>query len=371
MQPEPILRPTTARIDLSAISANLAAITAVVAPASVMPILKANAYGHGLIPIAQHLERQGVGQVGVAYLEEAVELRRAGLDLDILVMGGLVGNQIPHFIDHRLSITASSVDKLAAIDETAAQMGKRASVHLKIDTGMGRIGMKHTSAHRLFEATLAAGHTDVDGVYSHFARSDEADLGWTRTQLDRFNEALDFFPSHGLAMPPRHISNSGGILQVPEANFEMVRPGILLYGVYPSAEVPKTIPVRPALTWTSKVVYFKVLEPGQPVSYGSTWEPNQPTRIITIPVGYGDGYFRRLSNRGEIAIEGRRHPIVGNVCMDQFMVDIGGHSAYNGDQVELIGPTIGVEDVAEWAETIPYEVLTNINTRVPRVYENA
>jgi len=368
MSTEPILRPTTARIDLSAITENLEAIRSAVTPADVMPILKANAYGHGLVPIARHLQSIGVSRLGVAYMEEAVDLRNAGIDTDILVLGGLVGNQIPHFIEHRLSITASSVDKLEAIDRAAADLAKRASVHLKIDTGMGRIGMKHTSAHRLFEAARHAHHTDVDGVYSHFARADEADLSWARTQLARFEEALEFFPSHGLPTPPRHISNSGAILQLPEANFEIVRPGILLFGVYPSSEAARSIGVRPALSWTSRVVYFKVLEPGQPVSYGSTWEPSQATRIITIPVGYGDGYFRKLSNRGEIAIDGRRYPIVGRVCMDQFMVDIDGDSAYNGDEVELIGPTISAQDIAEWAETIPYEVLTNINTRVPRIY---
>lgn len=369
---EEILRPTTAEVDLSAITANLRAIEASVAPAAVMPILKANAYGHGMIPIAGHLQELGVGQVGVAYLEEAVALRRAGIEIDILVMGGLVGNQIPHFIEHDLIITASSVDKLRQIDEAAAEMDRRARVHLKIDTGMGRIGTKHTTAHTLFTATRETLHTDVTGVYSHFARADEADLEYSRLQLERFEEALRFFPDHDLPTPMRHMANSGAILQLPEANLEMVRPGILLYGVYPSAEAARTIEVRPALCWTSRVVYFKVVEPGQPVSYGSTWEPGAATRVVTVPVGYGDGYFRLLSNRGQVAINGRRYPIVGRVCMDQFMVDIGADSAYNGDQVVLLGSSgevdITAEDIAGWADTIPYEVLTNINTRVPRVY---
>ncbi len=322
-----VLGPTVARIDLSAITDNLAAIEAAVAPAAVMPIVKANAYGHGLIPVARHLQGLGVGQMGVAHLAEGVELRKAGIECDILVMGGLVANQIPSLIGHRLSITASSVEMLRQIDQTAAHLGKRANVHLKIDTGMGRIGTHHRSAGQLFEASLEATHTDVDGVYSHFATSDETDLSWPKTQLARFEEALDFFPAHGLETPMRHLSNSGGVLQLPKANFEMVRLGIMLYGVYPSAETTRTITVRPALSWTTKIVFSKVLEPGEPVSYGSTWSSAEATRIVTIPVGYGDGYFRLLSNQGEVAINGRRYPIVGRVCMDQFMVDIGEGSA--------------------------------------------
>lgn len=368
------VRPTFVEVDLDAISDNLAAIVAHVAPASVMPILKANAYGHGLVRIARHLETLGVREVGVAYLEEAVLLRRKGVAMDILVLGGLAASQTAAFIELGLTMTASSVSKIQRIDAVARAGGNTARVHLKIDTGMGRIGVSHRTAASLFEAATAAESVRVEAVYSHFACADEADLTSAHRQVDRFNEALAYYPERGLEMPRRHMANSGGIIQLPEAHFETVRPGILMYGIQPSADVPRIVPVRPALSWHSEVVYFKVLPEAESVSYGSTWTADGPTRLVTVPVGYGDGYFRLLSNRGEVVINGARHPIRGRVCMDQFMVDIGQSSAYNGDEVVLIGGDgafISVEDIATWADTIPYEVLTNINTRVPRVYRQA
>jgi len=183
---------------------------------------------------------------------------------------------------------------------------------------------------------------------------------------------LTWYDRHGVATPLRHMANSGAVLQLRESHLDLVRPGILLYGVYPSAEVARTIEVRPALSWKSRVVYFKVVQPGHPVSYGSTWQSDHPVRVVTVPVGYGDGYFRALSNVAQVVIRGKRYPVVGRVCMDQIMVNLEWDSAYNGDEVVLIGAdgdeVVTCEDLAEWAGTIPYEVLTNINTRVPRVY---
>ncbi len=192
--------------------------------------------------------------------------------------------------------------------------------------------------------------------------------------MARFNEVLGFYDERGLEPPIRHIANSGAILQLPESHLDMVRAGILLYGVYPSTEVSATIPVRPALSWKSHVVYFKVVKPGHAVSYGSTWQSDHMVRVVTIPVGYGDGYFRSLSNKGAVIIRGKKYPVVGLICMDQMMVNIEWETAYNGDEVILLGEDESLEvaitcsDLAEWAGTIPYEVLTNINTRVPRVY---
>ena len=191
-------------------------------------------------------------------------------------------------------------------------------------------------------------------------------------QLERFEEVLSFYEKRSLPTPQRHMANSGAILQLPESYLDIVRPGIVLFGVYPSDEVQKTIAVQPALSWKSTVVYFKVVKPGHPVSYGSTWESDHNVRVVTIPVGYGDGYFRSMSNKAEVILGGKRYPLVGRVCMDQFMVNIEWDSAYNGDEAVLVGEMDGeritVEDLAAWAGTIPYEVLTNINTRVPRVY---
>ena len=370
--PPDVLRPTVVEVSLDRLTENFRAIQAAVAPAAVMPILKANAYGHGLVPVACHLVGAGAASLGVAFLEEAVALREAGVTVPILVMGGIFGDQIPVFLRHGLALTASSVDKLAQIDRIAGELGVTATVHLKIDTGMERIGVHYYSAASLLERAAAARHCRVEGIYSHFANADAADLSSARLQLARFLEVLTWYDKRGLRPPLRHMANSGAVLQLPESRLDIVRPGILLYGVYPSAEVAHTIAVRPALAWKSRVVYFKVVKPGHPVSYGSTWQSDHPVRVVTVPVGYGDGYFRALSNVAQVAIRGKRYPVVGRVCMDQIMVNLEWDSAYNGDEVVLIGGDDGAaitcEDLAAWAGTIPYEVLTNINTRVPRVY---
>lgn len=370
--PAGVMRPTQVVVNLDRLAANFSAIRRKVAPAKVMPILKANAYGHGLVEVARLMERLGADYLGVAVLEEGLLLRRAGIKTPILVLGGIWGSQIPEFLRADLTLTASSIEKLEAIDRAAEAMGVTARVHLKIDTGMERIGVHYYNAEGFLEAALRCRHVRVEGIFSHFARADEADPAPSHLQLERFSEVLSFYERRGLPMPIRHMANSAAILRFPEAYFDMVRPGILLYGVYPSAEVPRTVEVAPALSWKTRVVYFKVTKPGHGVSYGWTWAPDRMTRIVTLPVGYGDGYFRSMSGKAQVLIRGRRYPVVGRICMDQMMVNIGWETAYNGDEVVLIGEQgnerITVEDLAEWAGTIPYEVLTNINTRVPRLY---
>ncbi len=367
-----IIRPTHVEVNLSCLEHNLAAIRAHVGKAKVMPILKANAYGHGLVEVAKLMVSLGADYLGAAFLEEGILLRRAGITAPILVLGSLAGEQIPLFIEHDLTLTASSVEKLRLIDEAAAALRTKAKVHLKIDTGMERVGVHYYSADKLLEASLHCAHVEIEGIYSHFANADAADLSDARLQLGRFQEVLAFYEKHSLPMPMRHIANSAGVLQLPESHLDLVRPGIMLYGVYPSRECQRPIVIQPALQWKSQVCYFKVVQPGSPVSYGSTWRSDHQVRLATVPVGYGDGYFRALSNRAEALIRGQRHPVVGRVCMDQMMVNLEWNTAYNGDVVTLIGQdgnvSITAEEVATWAGTIPYEVLTNINTRVPRVY---
>lgn len=369
---EGVARPTRVVVDLDALAANFRAIREQVAPAKVMPILKANAYGHGLVPVARLMEHLGADYLGVAVLEEGILLRKMGIRTPILVLGGIWGSQVPLFLKYDLTLTASSIEKLQQIDQAAEALGTVARVHLKIDTGMERIGVHYYNAEAFLEAALRCRHVRVEGIYSHFANADAADLTSARLQLERFQEVLRFYEKRSLPLPLRHMANSAAILRLPEAYFDLVRPGILLYGVYPSPEVPRTVTVRPALSWVSRVVYFKVTKPGHPVSYGWTWAPQRMTRIVTVPVGYGDGYFRAMSNKAQVLIRGKRYPQVGRICMDQMMVDIGWDSAYNGDEVVLIGcqgeECITAEDLAAWAGTIPYEVLTNITTRVPRVY---
>ena len=367
-----VQRPTHVEIRLHHIIANYNSIKSHVGQAKVMAILKANAYGHGVIEVAQTLESIEADYFGVAYVEEGIALREAKIQTPILVLGGIIGSQIPLFLENNLDITASSVDKLHAIEAVASTLGKRARVQLKIDTGMSRIGVRHDSADGLFEACLLCKHIEVVGVFSHFATADDPDDTFTRLQLERFCDVLGWFERNGLPTPTRHIANSAGLLRFPDSHLDMVRPGISLYGVYPSEEIPKTLPLLPALSWRSRVVYFKVVHPHQPVSYGATWAPDQLTRVVTLPLGYGDGYMRANSNRASVLIRGQRYPIVGRVCMDQLMVDIGWNEAYNGDEVVILGTQgderITIESLAKWSGTIPYEVLTAINARVPRVY---
>jgi alanine racemase len=367
-----VLRPTHLSIDLDRLTKNYSAIQKHVGDVIVMPILKANAYGHGLVEVGKHFSKIGVKYIGVAFLEEGLLLRESGIDSPILILGGILGTQVPEFIRHNLALTASSIEKLEQVDQVAESMGVTAKVHLKIDTGMERIGVHYYNAESLLEASLKCKHTMIEGIFSHFANADAADLTSAKLQLERFNQVIRFYEDRSLPMPLRHMANSGAVLQLPESHFDLVRPGIMLYGVYPTDEVNQSIEILPALSWTSRVVYFKVVKPNHPVSYGSTWQSDHMVRVVTVPVGYGDGYFRNMSGKAEVIIRGKRYPVVGTICMDQFMVNIEWDSAYNNDKVILVGENeserITIEDLAGWAGTVPYEILTNINTRVPRVY---
>lgn len=367
-----ITRPTRVEVDLNRLNENYQNVKKYVSPAKVMPILKANAYGHGLVRVAQFYQEINADYLGVAVVEEGILLRKYEITIPILVLGGVWENQIPLFLKNDLTITASSIDKLRQIEGAASQLKMKAKIHLMIDTGMERIGVHYYNAEKFLTEAYKLKNVSVEGIYSHFANADSTDLTHTKLQYERFMEVLSFFEKHSIKLPTRHISNSGGILQYPEARLDMVRPGIMLYGVYPSKEIKKTVQIKPVLTWKSLVVYFKVIKPGHPVGYGLTWQTNHNIRAVTIPVGYGDGYFRSMSGKAKVIINGEKYPEIGAISMDQIVINLEQGSAYHGDEVILIGTdgnnTITAEDLAEWAGTIPYEILTNINTRVPRVY---
>lgn len=365
-------RPSRIVVDLPAIAGNLRAIRDRVR-VPVMGIVKANAYGHGLVAVARHLEASGVDRLGVAFVEEGIALRRAGIRLPILVLGGIFGPQVADYLRHDLEITVSSLDKLRQVEAVAEASGQRARVHLKIDTGMERIGVHSYSCGAFIEAAAASRWCDIVGVYSHLACADDPASPMTARQVERFAEACAHFTRIGAPMPLRHLANSGGVLHAPDTWLDLVRPGIILYGVLPDPASHPAIALRPALSLVSRVVYFKVVRAGGTVSYGATWTAAVDTRIATVPVGYGDGFPRALSSRGEVLLRGQRRPIAGRVCMDQFMVDLGPDgTAYNEDEVVLVGvqgdDAIRVEDVARQAGTIPYEILTGLNERIPRHY---
>ena len=368
------LRPTHVSVDLDQLVENYQNIKDYCG-CDVMPVIKADAYGHGIVAVAERLEQEGCPYFGVAYLEEALLLREEGIQTPILVMGGILGEQIPLYIEHNITLTASSIDKLNAIEQTAKEIHQKAKVHLKIDTGMGRIGVQEWSAHKLLDVAKNCTHINLEGIFSHLANADTTDLEHAKIQLRRFEGVLQTAKEIGLNIPIVHIANSGATLQLKQSHKQMVRTGLLLYGVYPDPTIPKNIVVKPVLRWTSKVVYFKVLPPNRPIGYGSKWSSEKQTRIVTIPVGYGDGYHRRMTGRAEVLIRGKRYPVVGSICMDQIMVDIGWDEVFNGEDVVLLGAqgeeTIAVEELADWAQTISYEILTSINLRVTRRYNTA
>lgn len=367
-------RPTFAEIDLGALERNFAAIQKLVGATAVMPVVKANAYGHGLVECGLRLEKAGATILGVAYLEEAAELRKGGVTVAIHVFGGILTEQVVQYLDLDVDITAPSVAKLQTIDEAARLLGRRARVHLKIDTGLERLGIHYYSAKELFDAALQATACDVVGVFSHFAAVDSRDLRFTQLQLERFKECLRYYEDRATHPFKRHIASSAALTACPESRLDMVRPGLLLYGVYPEPTTSQVLNVEPVLSLKSQVVYFKVVKAGSGVSYGLRWIAPEDSRIVTIPIGYGDGYSRRMTNVGEVLIRGSRYPVVGAVCMDQLMVNLGAEgTAYNGDEVVFVGvqgdERISVEEIAAKQETIPWEVLVTLNQRIPRIYQ--
>ena len=361
-------RPVYLEVNLSQLKRNIEAIRAHVGSAMVMPMIKANAYGHGVDGVAPFIE-PNVDYFGVAILEEGIHLRELGITKPILVAGGTLIEQVPYFAKYDLTLTGSSVELLDAAEEVSQTTDKRVKTHLKIDTGMERVGVREYEAEALILKSLACSRLDVEGVYTHLANSEVPDKKYSKLQLERFEEALDVYRKLSIPVPPiKHVCNSGGILNLPEAHFDMVRPGILFYGVYPGPDVDRVVDLKPAVTWHAKVSYSKRTRPGRPVSYGSLWQAEVETRIVTVPCGYGDGYFRRITNKSWVVIGQKKYPQVGRVCMDQFMVNVGDDEVNVGDDVILLGEGITVEDIAEWVGTNEYEVLTNISARVPRVY---
>ena len=364
------MRPTYLEVNLSQLRKNLEAIGAHVSPAKVMPMVKANAYGHGMDGVASFIEPY-VDYIGVALLEEGIHLRELGLRKPILVAGAALPEQVPLFAEYDLTLTGSSADLLDIAEEVSRFTGTRIKTHLKIDTGMERVGIHEYEAEAFILKSSAYKHLIIGGIYTHLANSELADKTYSLMQLERFQQVLDIYDRHSLPLPLlRHVCNSGGILNLPEAHFDLVRPGVLFYGVYPGNESNRAIDVKPALTWRSHVAFSKRSRPERPIGYGSLWQAEVETGIVTIPCGYADGYFRRMTNQARVMIHQKKYPQVGRICMDQFMVNVGDDDIKVGTEVILLGQGIEAHDLAQWAGTNEYEVMTNISARVPRVYVN-
>jgi alanine racemase len=362
------MRPTVAEIDLRAIGHNLTTIKERVAPAKI-----ANAYGHGAEQIARVAVANGASYLGVALLEEGAALRKLNFELPILVFGGLFERQIDDFLEYDLDSTVFDLAQAIALSSRARQTGNTARVHIKIDTGMGRVGVLWPRAVEFVKRVDALDGIEIAGLYTHFSSSDERDTSYSEIQLDRFSNILSDLQSCNIDIPLRHAANSGAVLTLRQSYLDVVRVGVSMYGYVPTLELKDQLELTPAMTVKSEVIAVKQVEARTHVSYSRTYTTKARTDIATIPIGYGDGYNRLLSNSGEVLIQGKRRPLAGRVCMDQIMVDMGAKSGVRvGDEVVLLGrqgdEEITIYEICEKLQTIPYEVTCLLTERVPRVY---
>ena len=339
-------------------------------------VVKANAYGHGAVPVASYLENQ-VDYFATATIEEAVELRENGISAPILILGYVSPSQYGDLVEYDITQTIDSYAQALALEKEAARQNRKAKAHLAVDTGMTRIGFQVTE-HDAAEAANIADlpHIELEGMFTHFSCADQEDKTYCSVQMEKYDKMTALLAERGVTIPLRHICNSAGIMEFDDHRFEMVRSGIITYGIYPSEEVKKErLDLIPALSWKSHVIHVKEVGPGIGVSYGATYVTEKPmTRIATVSAGYADGYPRALSNQGCVLIHGKKAPIIGRICMDQMMVDVTDiPDVQVEDVVTLVGTdgdeTITIEEIANPAARFDYEMLCDISSRVTRVYK--
>jgi len=365
-----------AQVSLLAIGHNIDEVRKRLAPGvKLLAVIKADAYGHGACRVGKYLEPR-VNYFAVATLEEAVELREGGITRPILILGYVSPSQYPELVRYEITQTIDSLDQAEALEQAAAQAGKRAKIHIGVDTGMTRIGfqVREDEADRIAQIA-GLPHLEMEGIFTHFSCADQEDKSYCRMQLDKFERMYRYLEERKVNIPIRHICNSAGIMEFDRYRFDMVRSGIITYGMYPSEEVMKErLDLIPALEWKAHVIHVKDVEAGVSVGYGATFTTSRSvTRIATVSVGYADGYPRALSGRGSVLIHGKYAPILGRVCMDQMMVDVTGIPDVKvEDLVTLVGrdgeERITMEDIADPAMRFNYEMVCNIGKRVPRIY---
>ncbi len=363
-------------IDLDALSWNFRQIKKAVGPrVQILAMVKANAYGHGAPMVSKTLVAGGCDAFGVATFEEAIELRRIGIGTPIVVVAGAYLDQIDGFVKHKLTPAVHDPTTLKLLEETLRSNGAQLPVHLKIDSGMGRLGFLPAQIDSWLPQLKNLKAVKIDGVFSHFSHAESVEGQYTLKQLQVFKVIIERLQSAGIAPRLIHLANSAATVTLPEARFHMVRPGLILYGVYPSAAMEQQIFLKPVLSWKTRVLQLKRVPAGTSISYGQTFVTERDSTIATLPVGYADGYARLLSNRGAVLIGGKRAPVAGRVCMDLTMADVTDIAGVQpGDEVVLLGrqgdQTISADEMAGWANTISYEVLTSISARVPRIHHN-
>ncbi len=366
-----------ADIDLDAFRFNLDSIKKNINEnTQIITVLKADGYGHGAVPLAKEAEKEErVWGIAVATVEEALELRRGGIKKPLLILGYTYQEDYDLIAEEELRPTVFKLSMAQELSQAALRKNKTIKIHIKIDTGMSRIGYRdlEKSVPEILEISRLPG-LEIEGLFTHFARADEREKAPAYQQLEKYQAFQKALKEAGLKIPLCHCSNSAGIIRIPEANMDAVRAGIILYGLYPSEEVEKEpVPLKPLMTLKSHIAYIKTLEPGVQISYGGTYTTQKETRVATIPVGYADGYARSLSNKGWVLIRGKKAPILGRVCMDQFMVDVTDiPEARELDEVILLGKSqdqqITMEELGELSGRFNYEFACCISKRVPRIY---
>ena len=364
-----------AEINLDAIHENVVNAKALTKPGTkLMAIIKADAYGHGAVMVAHTLE-DVADAYGVAILEEGIELRQSGINKPILILGYTPAPLYPAMIKYDIATAVFEYEMAEKMSEAAEKVGKKAKVHIKLDTGMSRIGFKQDDESlEVIKKIAKLPGIEIEGCFTHFATMDEKDKTKAMKQFERYMDFVKRIEDAGITIPVKHVSNSAGIIEKQEVNLDMVRDGICVYGMYPSEEVDKTkLKLTPAMEIKSYVSFVKTLEAGVEIGYGGTYTTTKETTVATIPVGYADGYSRALSNRGRVLIKGKSFPIIGRICMDQFMVDISElPEIKQGDEVTLVGRDgdeyISIEEVADMSYSFNYEFVCDIGKRIPRVY---
>ena len=365
---------TCCTVDLSALRANLRTVRRLVGPGvEVLAVVKADAYGHGDVETARALCAEGVGRLGVATVAEGARLREAGVDAAILVLGGLYPDDAAALVRYSLNPVVTSLRLLRHLDAVGVEHGAEIPCHLKLDTGMGRLGLLPDAVEEWLPELDGLKAVRLQGVMSHFARAEEPESRSCRGQLRAFRRTLKRIRAAGHDVPLVHMANSAAIMGLPEAHFDMVRPGGMLYGIYSHPPLAELVRLAPVLTWKTRVLQLKTLPKHSPISYGGTFVTCRESVIATVPVGYADGYKRSLSNKAAVLVRGRRAPVVGRVTMDLTMADVTAiEGVQPGDEVVLLGTqdgeTISAEEMAGWADTISYEILTSIGRGVPRHY---
>ena len=364
-------RPTVAEVSLGALRDNCRQARALVgAGVGVLAVVKADGYGHGAPEAARAFLDGGAAGLGVSMVAEGLALRRAGIQAPIVVLGGVFPGEENATVAHDLAAAVWNLEGARALAAAARAAERTAAVHLKVNTGMTRLGCEPGDVRALGEALAAELHLRLDGVFSHFASADAVETASARAQRARFAGAVEGLASAGIRPPQVHLANSAAVLAEPAAHFTMVRPGLMLYGYAPAPHLAPRVALRPAMRLRTAVAQTRRVPAGTPVGYGGTWVAARESAVATLPLGYADGYHRSASNRAAMVVRGRRVPIAGRVCMDHIMLDVTDvPDVVAGDPVTAFGPhAITADDVAGWCDTIAYEVLTSIGKRVPRVY---